>query len=209
MRFPFVLRSTLDALDDRFERAVAFRKEMERRAEDSYNELAEEREIATVRKAHIGKLQERLAVADSRIADADATIATLRGYVTKRDEIIERLEGSVAGMKVAFESDSRSILSQQERIKDLESQLAEATKAPDRPKKSDLTQAIRDQSRRPDETIDPGLVRLFSRRARELKRQGKSEEEVIEAIENGWATTQDSDQVTAEAIMAKFTDEEL
>lgn len=184
MKMPFVLRSTYDALTERFEKAVAFRQEMERRADSSYTEAKN---------------------CASALSQRDETIKTLRGYVAARDDVIGSLEASTAGMRIAFESDSRAIVNMAERIAKLELQLAAATpKPPAKPRRSKLTEAIREQATLPDGTIDPRLLNHFRARANSLRRQGKKEGEIIEAIGIWQVTGKGESEMTVDAIVSSF-----
>lgn len=69
--------------------------------------------------------------------------------------------------------------------------------------KSKLTQAIRDNARGPDGTIDRRLVGHFRTEANKLLRQGVSEDEVIASLSQ-WQTTERADQMTADRMADAF-----
>lgn len=210
MRFPFMWRVDRDhevanlalECDRQRRRGDEIIAGLNVQIDDAHNALADHMSMhSTV----LDALNRQMQATEAQNAE---TIALLRSYVAARDEIVQRLDESA---KVAGADADRwrdKVLASEALIQKLQSDLAEATKPPEPSKRSRLTDVIRDQSRRPDETIDPGLVRLFSRRARELKRQNKTEDEIIEAIENGWSTTQGQDAVTVDAIVARFAEDD-
>jgi hypothetical protein len=67
--------------------------------------------------------------------------------------------------------------------------------------RSKLTQAIRDQARQPDGSIDPRLVNHFRREANRLLNSGAKEKDVIEQISQ-WQTTEHQDALSPELMAA-------
>jgi hypothetical protein len=74
--------------------------------------------------------------------------------------------------------------------------------------RSKLTQAIRDNARMPDGTIDRRLVSHFRGQANRLINEGMGVEEVIESL-GTWQTTERDDAMTADKIVAAFNDGDL
>lgn len=97
----------------------------------------------------------------------------------------------------------------QRELDDLRREMAGQQLAAERTnEKSRLTTAIRDLARQPDGSIDRRLLSHFRGQANQLRREGKDTDAIIEAL-GEWQTTERVDALSADAIVARFTDDSL
>lgn len=120
-----------------------------------------------------------VAVADKRYSDLQEVVATLREQKSAASVTIQRLTDDLAAAREALAA------------------------RPAQPRRSKLTQAIRDNARMPDGTIDRRLVGHFRSEANKLLRQNVKEEDVIASLSN-WQTTERADQMTADRMADAF-----
>lgn len=180
-------RASYESLERNTTRALDFVAERAERAE------------ANLVTAHESFRNERHAERDDferRMATARETIAQLREQKATAIATIEHLTAERA-------HDKQIII---ELGADLAEMEAREAKAATPPKRSKLTQAIRDNARLPDGTIDRRLVSHFRGEANKLMNQGVKEAEVIESL-GQWQSTETTDGITADR-MADLADEE-
>lgn len=67
--------------------------------------------------------------------------------------------------------------------------------------KSRITQAIRDQARMPDGSIDRRLVGYFRSRANQLRTEGFDDDEIVSAL-GQWQTTESAHSLTPDRMAA-------
>lgn len=122
---------------------------------------------------------------------------------TMYDAIVAAKDVNIAGLRREIVRLSGDLTVANARVVSLEA--AQQVVASAKRERSKLTQAIRDQSRQPDGSIDPRLVNHFRREANRLLNSGSKEKDVIEQISQ-WQTTERSDALSPD-LMAAMAEE--
>jgi hypothetical protein len=128
--------------------------------------------------------EERATRAENALAAANEMVATLREQKAASQAVIA--------------SQTRELAIAYEQITALQIQATSRA-----PKHSKLTQAIRDNARGPDGTIDRRLVNHFRTEANKLLRQNMDEDAVIESLST-WQTTETTDRMTPDRMADTF-----
>lgn len=186
MKWPFVLRSTMSAEIESVVRAAQ----------------------ADVRSAEVDADTWRI-----RAGDCGRSLAFLQGQtermVAERDVLTETI-ATLREQKVAAAAAIDRLTTERDKAR---TELTNATTAlagqleTKAPKRSKLTQAIRDNARMPDGTIDRRLVNHFRAEANKQLNKNVKEEDVIASLSQ-WQTTENANQITADR-MADLADEAI
>lgn len=139
--------------------------------------------------------------AHASIRHQDGEIATLLGRTFDLQETIATLTQEKADLQGALHRERQECDVLRVQVANLTEALTPAAR-----KRSKLTQAIRDNARMPDGTIDRRLVNHFRSQANALLNQGMKEPQVIESLSQ-WQTTERADQITADRMVAMAGDE--
>lgn len=195
MRWPWVSLRSYELLERNTVRALDFASSRAEKAEA---------DLAAAREAFRNERHAERDDFEARMRAATETIATLREQKATAVATIEHLTAERAHDKEIITVLGADLAEMEDAaVKAVAAAQLEARA----PKRSKLTQAIRDNARMPDGTIDRRLVNHFRAEANKQLNKNVKEEDVIASLSQ-WQTTENANQITADR-MADLADKAI